>query len=202
MDGLDAEALRRGIGLAAALIGSGAYVPYIHGTLTGRLVPERASWLIWSVLSSIAFASLLAEGAGRALYFVGAQTGGTITVFLLSLRSGAGTTLSRIDLTVLAVSAIGLVLWYATGNPLYALAISIAISALAGSVTVTKAWRRPETETLAMWVPASLASGLAVLANDPGNWVGMVYPGFLCGLYGAIAGAMVLGRRMRTRRHA
>ena len=53
---------------------------------------------------------------------------------------GVGRFLNRTDYLILAAAGVGLLLWYFTENAAYALAITISISLLGGSVTVTKAY--------------------------------------------------------------
>jgi hypothetical protein len=166
----------------------------------GQTRPQRASWLIWSVLGVLAFFLQLHEGAGPSLWFSGVQISGTLTVFLLSIRVGTGTYLNKIDYIVLLLSALGLVVWFFTQSAVYALAITIGIGLLGGSVTVLKAYRAPQSETMSMWLISFVASAFAVLSVGGWNWVLLAYPLYLFTLYGAILGAMALGwarRRMR-----
>lgn len=59
--------------LLALLLSLLAFFSYIRDTIACRTQPQRASWLIWSVLSSIAFFTQVAEGATTSLWFIGAQ---------------------------------------------------------------------------------------------------------------------------------
>ena len=181
-------------GLMSGLLSLFAYAPYIRDTLAGRTQPQRASWLIWSVLGSIAFLSQVYEEAGSSLWFAGVQVGGTIAVFLLSIRRGVGGFADGKDCLVLTYAAAGLVLWYATENAAYALAITIGISLLGGAVTVAKAYRAPESETVSTWFLSFVASCCAILAVGAVDWVLLAYPLYLFTLNGAIVGAVMLGR--------
>ena len=190
-------------GLASAILSTFAYFPYIRDTLLGETQPQRASWLIWSVLGSIAFGSQLYEGATDSLWFAGVQVSGTIIVFLLSVRLGVGGFLDRRDCLVLLLAAAGLVAWYTTETAAYALAITISISLLGGTVTIAKAYLDPGSETLSTWLLSFCASICALLAVGQLNWVLLAYPAYLFALNGAIITAMMLGRvrRIAQRRH-
>ena len=187
------------LGPAAALLSTLAYMPYIYDTLRGETQPQRASWLIWSVLGSIAFASQVWEGAGVSLWFAGAQVSGTIIVFLLSISRGRGIYLSRPDERVLWMAVIGLVVWYFTETAVYALALTITISLLGGVLTVTKAYRAPESETLATWTFSLMGSLCAVAAIGTWEPVLLAYPLYLLVLNTAIVAAMGLGRAAQQR---
>lgn len=178
----------------SAIISCIAFVPYISDTIAGRTQPQRASWLIWSTLSSIALASQIAEGAVQSLAFAAIQCGGTILIFLLSVHRGAGGYLNRRDGFVLLAAATGLGLWYLTNSAVYALGISITISLLGGLCTITKAYCDPGSETLSCWMLGLIASAFAVMSVGQLDWVLLAYPLYLVTLYSGIVAATLLGR--------
>ena len=181
-------------GLMSAVLSTFAYLPYIRDTLLRRTQPQRASWLIWSMLSVIAFWSQMYEGATDSLWFAGVQSGGTVIVFVLSIWLGVGGFLNRRDCAVLLLAAGGLVAWYFTETAVYALAITVSISLLGGMVTVAKAYWNPESETLSTWTWCFVASIFAILAVGKVDWVILAYPLYLFTLNGAIVVATLLGR--------
>lgn len=181
-------------GVLAGVLTTLAYAPYIVDTIAGRTRPQRASWMIWSVLGSIALCSQIYEEAGASIWFAAAQVSGTILVLVLSFWFGRGTLLRLSDLAILAVAAFGLVLWYQTDNAAYALSITITISLLGGMLTAAKAYRDPDSETLGTWVISLVASGLAILSVDGLDPVLLAYPVYLFTLYAVFIAAIVLGR--------
>lgn len=181
-------------GISAAVISTLAFLPYIIDTTQERTLPQRASWLIWSLLATISFFSQLSEGASASLWFAGVQTAATLTIFALSLTFGGGPLLSRSDVPVLVAGAIGLALWYVTDTAVYALAISIAISLLGGAVTVRKAYNAPNSETISTWALCFIASGAALASVGAMDPVLLAYPLYLLVLNGAITCAILLGR--------
>ncbi|WP_162798434.1 hypothetical protein [Sulfitobacter sp. SK012] len=130
----------------------------------------------------------------QSLWFAATQVGGTVLIFLLSITRGTGRCLQGGDCWVLVLAGIGLALWSITENAGYALAITIAISLIGGSVTVTKALRDPSSETMATWVCSLLAAVLAMLSVGRVDWVLLAYPFYLFALSGAIVVAMIRGR--------
>lgn len=181
-------------GILSALLSTFAYVPYIVDTLRGRTTPQRASWLIWSVLSGIALASQVFEGATDSLWFAGAQVAGTVCVCVLAFVFRGSGFLNWRDCGVLALAAGGLVAWYFTDTAIYALAITISISLAGGMVTVTKAYRDPDSETMTTWLFSGIASFLALLAVGTVDLVIMAYPLYLLTLNGMIVIAITMGR--------
>lgn len=195
---LPADTLRV-LGMFAALLSLAAYAPYIRDTLYGLTEPQRASWLIWSCLSAIAFCGQLAEGASQSLWFAGAQVSGTVIVTLLSIRRGKGSFLTRPDERVLWLALIGIIIWYFTESAVYALAVTITISLLGGTLTVLKAYRNPDTETATTWVLSFIAACCAIASVGTLDWVLLAYPLYLFTLNGAIICALVLGRAAAER---
>lgn len=183
-----------GLGIMSGILSVIAFIPYIVDTLRQRTQPERASWLIWSVLGSIAFVSQVYEDATHSLWFAGVQVGATLLIFLLSIRYGANRYMSRQNQVIFLIAFAGLVAWYYTDTAVYALAITVSISLLGGCVTVKKAYENPETETLSTWVMALLASVCAILSVGNVDWVVLAYPMYLLVLYTAIIGAILLGQ--------
>lgn len=181
-------------GVLSGLLSALAFLPYIRDTLRGASQPLRSSWLIWSVLASISFASQVAEGAGASLWFAGTQTAGTVAVMLLSIRRGTGSYLRGSDGLVLLGAAVGLWLWAVTDAPAWALVISISISLMAGSVTVRKAYERPQTETLATWVLSLAGACCAIASVGTLTPALLAYPVYLLLLNGAIVLAILMGR--------
>ncbi|WP_299298577.1 hypothetical protein [uncultured Tateyamaria sp.] len=193
----EGDALRLA-GIASALLSCLAFLPYARDTLTGRTQPQRASWLIWSVLGSIALGSQVYEGATTSLWFASIQVGGTILIFLLSIARGSGRFLKPGDGWVLMAAAVGMALWMVTDTAIYALAITITISLLGGAVTIRKAYADPQSETMAMWMCSLVAATLAVVSVGRLDWVLLAYPLYLLVLNGGIVIAMILGRGART----
>ena len=181
-------------GIASGILSTFAYLPYAIDTIKGRTQPLRSSWSIWSILGSIAVASQLYEGATDSLWFAAIQVGWTIAIFVLAISKGAGGYLKGSDGLVLVAAAFGLLLWALTDTAVYALVITISISLLGGVVTIMKAYRNPESETMSTWACSFVAAGLAMMSVGKLDWVLLAYPIYLFALNGVIVGAMILGR--------
>lgn len=188
-------------GILAGVLSVFAYIPYIKDTLAGRTQPQRASWLIWSVLSTIALVSQIHEGAGPSLLFAGVQVSCTVLIFALSSWVGTNNKLRHTDHLIFMAAGLGLVLWYFTNSAAYALAVTISISLLGGAATVLKTYRDPGSETCVTWLISFVASGFALLAVGQLDPMLLAYPMYLLVLYGAILGALGLGRLRERRRH-
>lgn len=187
------------LGIASAVLSICAFFTYIRDILNRRSQPQRASWLIWSVLGAIALASQVYEGATQSLWFATIQVGGTIFVFLLAITFGRGRFLLRGDMYVVLAAGIGIVLWLLTDTAVYALSITITISLLGGVMTLKKAYRDPDSETLGKWGWSFLASGCAMGAVGQFDAILLAYPAYVFALNGAVVTAIHLGRARQMR---
>ncbi len=187
------------ISMIACTLSALAFLPYIRDTLTGVTQPERASWLIWSVLGTISFFSQVHEGALTSLWFTGTQVTITIVIFLLSVRLGHGQYLSQGNKRLYAIAAMGLLSWHISDSAIYALVIAIGISLLGAAKTVAKAYRYPNTETVSTWLIALLASVFGVASVGQSDAVLLAYPVYLVTVYTAISLAILTGRHASYR---
>lgn len=181
------------IGFAAGVISISGYVPYIRDVIKRTTYPERASWLIWDVLTAIAFFSQLAKGAFASLWLPGLEIIGLSTVLLLSLKFGTGG-LSKKDVYSLIAAGIGLILWYFTKEPAVALYMIIGIDAIGTVLAIQKAYKDPESETLSTWVLVAIAGILSLISVGEFNIILLSYPFYIFAANAAIALAIILGK--------
>ncbi len=140
-----------------------AIVPYVRDVLRGTTRPHRGSWLIWTVLSVVALASQLADGASWSIVMVLAQTGITGLVFVLSIWRGVGG-VSRSDLMIIAVAGLGVVAWAVSSTPVIATASTIFADMLGIALMTPKTWRDPRSETFSTYVLGCVSGILSALA--------------------------------------
>lgn len=185
-------------GIVAGVLSVFAYLPYIIDTIRGQTRPQRSTWFIWSILSSVSFFAQVTEGATDSLWFSGVQASGTILVSLLSIRFGTGSFLNRADSFILTGAAFGLCLWYLTDSAVYALAIAIGISALGSVLTIAKAYRDPDSESILSWLVSFTSTIFAIISVGKLDAVILAYPVYLFVLYGSIIVAILLGWMTET----
>ena len=163
------------IGILAGLISIIMYIPYVRDILKGTTKPERASWLIWSVLGLIAVTSQLSKGATDSIWMTVAQSTGTIIIFLLSIKCGFGG-LARRDFIALVAAGTGLCLWFLTNDAIYALAITIVIDGIGAFLTALKSYEFPDSETVITWVLGLTSAVLGTISVGRIDPILMAYP--------------------------
>jgi hypothetical protein len=163
------------LGIAAAIIGFSANIPYIIGILNRKTKPNKATWMIWAVLSVIIAASYYASGARDTAWTPIAYAIGATMVAILSVKYGEeGWT--ALDKGCLAGAALGLALWAITKEPVFAYYLTTTVDAIGAIPTIKKAWERPESEANLAWPIFSVANTLNLLAITQWTLTIALYP--------------------------
>ena len=183
-------------GIVSAMLTIICLVPYVIDIFKLKTKPERASWLIWSVLGFIAFFSQLAKGATDSLWLTGAQTFVVLVVFLLSLKYGVGGLMKR-DIIALIVAGMGIILWLLTKEAAVALFIVIAVDFAGSVLTMIKSYEDPGSETLITWVLSGTSGVFGALSVGGWNLILLSYPIYIWLINYFIAGAVILGKRKK-----
>jgi hypothetical protein len=186
-------------GLLAGVVAVACNVPYLRDTWRGSTVPHRGSWLIWSVLEVVAVGAQAADGARWSLVPLVVQAAGTCLVLALSVRLGRGG-LSRVDVGLLGLAALGLAGWLAVDEPVIATACVVVADLVAALMMAPKAWRDPHSETLSTFVLASASGALTALAVGSLSLPLLAYPVYFVAVNAGLAAVIVLGRRVLDRR--
>lgn len=185
------------LGLLSGVISIVMYVPYIADTLRRKTHPQRASWLIWTVLGYIALSSQLAKGATDSVWMTVAQTLGTTLIFALSLQLGTGG-FSRRDVASLALAGLGLVVWYFTREAAYALFITMGIDAIGAVLTAIKAYEMPGSETLVTWILSAISGLLGAAAVGRFSPILMAYPLYVTAANCCVMTGIFLGGKRKV----
>lgn len=159
------------IGLTGAVLAieAAAYAIYAHGIVRGRIVPSRATWLIWAPLLWLTVASSVAAGTEAALVKTLATAVGVSVIAVLALRYGTGGW-STCDRACFAVTALGLAGWALSADPVVALALFILADATGAVPTIRDLLRDPRREQPAYWLLCGVTSALALALIEPGGW--------------------------------
>lgn len=183
-------------GYISAILSILMIVPYVRDIFRKQTKPERASWLIWTALTSIAFFTQLAKGATDSLWLSGGQTLAVFIVLLLSIKYGAGG-LARRDTRALVAAGIGLIIWYFTHEAVYALIIVIIIDGIGTYLTVVKSLEDPGSETMSTFLMSGTSGIFGMLAVGSLNPVLLAYPIYIVVANYSICAAIAIGKKRR-----
>ena len=187
-------------GVAALVINCIGYIPYFKGIFEGRVKPQRITWGIWTILTSIAFINQVANGGGWSALFFGSTTLLVVGVFVLSFKYGVGGS-SKLDQAVLGMAFLLTAMWAITGDTVNSTYFVIAIDSIGALPTIVKAYKNPETEVYLQWFMAALAGGLSLLAvGKNGSLVLYAYPIYVFIFNMIIVTAKYSGQRVKNRK--
>ena len=181
-----------GFVLVGVAIQLGAAAYYVAGTVSGRVIPHRVSWLLWAVAPLVAFPAQLSEGVGIQSLFtlmLGVIPMSVLAASFLSRRAGTWA-ITRFDLACGGLSILGLVLWQVTGRGNVAIAMSLAGDAFAGVPTLRKAVIAPHTETYVTYLAAAVTGLITLLTVDHWTFAEAAWPAYIL-TFGSVLAAVV-----------
>src|SRR5207342_3810409 len=117
------------VALLSAMLAVVDTIPYVRDIRRGTTRPQRATWLIWSVLAIAAFAAQAAGGPNWSLVMIGSEACVMALVFVLAIRHGEGG-LRPVDLTMLFLAGVGLVGWTIADEPVMATIFVVVADAI------------------------------------------------------------------------
>ena len=151
------------LGLSAVILQVGGFLPYIRDILIGKTKPERASFWIFSLLTSVSLVVQLSDKISWATALLATSLLTLLTIATLSIKYGYGSFHMRDTLSVL-FAIMGVILWQLTSQPLIAVSIVILIDLSGVWLILLKVWEAPQTETLFAWAAGALAATFATIA--------------------------------------
>lgn len=165
------------IGIIAGVLSLVGYIPYIISILKGVTKPNRATWLIWTIVGGLLAFSFIAAGNVDAIWLPLGYFIGPFITMILSIWYGYATW-TRLDSFCLVAALMSVVPWFLTHNPILTLFINIFIDATGAVPTLVKTYREPETEDFIAWFIFLIANTLELFALE--NWnLSAAYPIYL-----------------------
>jgi hypothetical protein len=186
--------MRAAFGVLAGILQLVAAAPYLRDILRGSTRPQRATWMIWTTLSLVVFASQWASGATWSLALTAGQALSCGAVFALAIRRGVGG-VSPVELMLLGLAALGVVGWQVAGDPTVATCSVVAADLIAVALMLPKTYRQPGSETLATYAIGVVSTIFALAAVDSAAPSLLIYPLYILVADGVVVAVIVLRRR-------
>lgn len=184
-------------GIFAGVVRLIGFVPYIISISKGYTKPNRATWLVWSILTIKLAAGYWFVGARDTFWVPAISVILTLTVFTLSLKYGTKGWTS-FDRKCLVAAAFGLILWWIYDEPLFAVLTALATDIVGAMPTIKKVWFEPESEDRLSWTLFFLSSVANVFAIERWAFGIAVYPISMLISDGLVAGFVLLRKRKET----
>ena len=163
------------IGAIAFLISVTGSLIYIRSIFKGETHPHIYTWLVWGIITSIAFFAQLHENAGPGAWTIG------ITAFFCMFTAGLALkydekNITKSDTIALIASLSAIAPWILTNDPLWSVILASLIDIIAFFPTIRKSWNKPYGENLPSYHIANLKMGLSLIALTNFSLTTMLYP--------------------------
>ena len=119
--------------------------PYIYRTFKGVTRPHIFSWIIWGILTAIAFAVQYSSGAGAGAWATALTCVCSVLIVIASSRHG-DKYITRLDWVMFIAALLAIPIWFVTSSPALAAVWIVVIDGLAYAPTIRKCWNRPDEE--------------------------------------------------------
>ncbi len=172
---MDLKIISAVAGVALSVFGYGVY---FRGIFKGVFKPHAFTWLIWGVLTWIAFVAQVQDGAGVGAWVTAVMGIASVLIFVLALVRGEKN-ITTSDWISLVSAGIALLVWLVTSQPLISVCIAILIDNLGLYPTLRKSWHKPYQESLINTYAAALKFVFALIALENYSLLTWLYPASL-----------------------
>ena len=166
------------LGGIAVVIAFISYVPYIRDIFNNKTKPHAFSWLVYSVMTGIAFFGQIVGGGGAGAWVNGLTAIVCFVIFIFGLLKGRAN-IVFIDWISLLGAVVALIFWFITKGPLLSVILVTIIDALGFFPTFRKSFHKPHEETLITYFLSALKYVFALFALDIFSVVTALFPLYL-----------------------
>ena len=107
------------LGISAVAVGLVSYVPYLWGMYQGKVRPHAFTWFLWGLLTAVAFAAQLSDGAGPGSWITGVTAVVSLGVAAAALHQSRFSNVAHVDWYFFIAALLSIPLWLITDTPLY-----------------------------------------------------------------------------------
>ncbi len=187
------------LGIAATLLGISGYLPYFRDMLGRRIKPHAFSWLIWAILTLIAFTVSITKGGSAGSWVLGVQGALNLIIAAAAMRSGE-MRITSLDKLCLILAFFGIALWAITMNSLWGVLISSVVDLIALIPTLTKAYRNPFEESTSLFILSGLGFVLSIFALGSISILTTLYPSVIIAANALLVSVILIRRSILGQR--
>jgi hypothetical protein len=184
------------MGALAVVIALVAYGIYVWQTLRGEARPHPLSWLIFGILTGTGYLVQLDQAAGPGSWVMGITTAVCLLLCLMSFWQGERT-FPWYEWAFLFAAAVIFIFYLWSREPTLSSILAAIVNVLGFGPTVTKAWSRPQTDSITTFTLNSLKFVPSLFAMDSVSVATCVFPATLIVANAAVA-LIIYARRLRS----
>jgi len=161
-------------GAVAALLALISSVLYIKDIFRGNTKPHTYTWLIWSIVTTIAFLGQWVSGGGPGSWATGVAALVTILTLIISLWGGYGTKdITNFDKMCLVLALAAILPWLLVKSVLWSVVLATLIDLIAFFPTMRKTWHAPRSESLGSMYVDAIKHSLSMYSY---SLINLIYP--------------------------
>ncbi|OFW88328.1 MAG: hypothetical protein A3B66_04090 [Alphaproteobacteria bacterium RIFCSPHIGHO2_02_FULL_46_13] len=151
------------LGAIAFLISIVGTVVYIRSILKGDTKPHLYTWMVFTILTSIAFFAQISDNAGPGAWMMGANAVLCFLIMLLCPKYGHKEK-TKADKIALISSLFAIIPWLMLESPLVSVIMVSLIDMVAFFPTIRKSWDNPYQENIPNYMIQNLKNIIALFA--------------------------------------
>lgn len=182
------------LGVTATLLALYSYIPYFRDIFAGKTKPHAFSWLVWFLLTAIAFIAQIKDNAQAGAWVTGFTAVVALMIFIAAITRGEKN-ITKSDWLCLIGSFLAMGLWAITDSPLTAVVLITLIDALGFAPTFRKAFHKPQEETMVTFLLSAVKFVIAIAALSNYSAVTVLYPASLVLMNGLFVAMLIIRRK-------
>lgn len=183
--------------VVALLLAVLSYIPYFRDILNGKTKPHAFTWLVWCVMSTVAFFSQVSDGGGVGTWVLAFTAIMNFIIFVFAIYYGE-TQISNMDWFCLMGAFLGVALFTFNDDPPMSLLIISAVDIIGFIPTVRKSMINPYQETISTFSITSLKYLFAIAALENYTFITVYYPSVV-GVMNALFVFLLMYQRRRIK---
>lgn len=187
------------LGSIAAVLALFSSYLYIRDIFRGNTKPHKYTWLIWSIVTTIAFLGQWVSGGGPGSWATGVAAVVTTGTFFLSFKYGTND-ITKFDKICLALAIVSILPWLLTKSILWSVVLATIIDLIAFFPTMRKTWHAPKSESLPSMFVDAVKHSLSIVSMNNFSFITWIYPASVLVTKFLIIGEIVFLRSFRKKK--
>lgn len=170
--------MKESLGTITVILSIIGHFPYIIDTIKGKTKPHALTWIIWSIVTAIAFFGQWIKGGGAGSWGTGVTSFMVICIAILAIFKGTKE-ITIIDKIFFIGALIAIIPWYLTKDPTISVIIATIIDACAFIPTLRKTIHNPKSETFFTYSLNIARHFISLMALQRYSLATVLYPTYL-----------------------
>lgn len=163
------------LGVISIILAISGYIQYIKTTIKGQTTPHIFTWLIWTVLTGIAYFGQISDNAGSGSWATGVTALVSAIITVLAFYKAKEITITTSDWVAFIFSILSIPVWILTKTPLFSIIIITVIDIVSFYPTIRKTWFHPEQENMYCFTVSGFKFIVALIALDNFTFITSFY---------------------------